>query len=250
MKIRAIKTKAIILGDDIFSILNNAIPKLTDNCVVAVTSKIISICEGNIVKIGTRDKQELMAEQAELFLPPQYSAYGFTLTMKHSVLIPSAGIDESNGNGYYVLWPRNPQNTANKIREHLVKKHNVKNIGVIIVDSKTTALRLGVTGVAIVHSGFEALNNYIGKPDIFNRPFKVEKVNVSDGLAASAVLVMGEGNEQTPIVIIDDVPFVHFQQRNPTKEELDILKISIDEDLYSPLLKNVPWEKGGAFSVV
>ena len=246
MKITPVKTKAIVLGDDLFEILDQAIPKLSDCCVVAVTSKIVSICEGNLVKIGTRDKQELMAEQAELFLPPQYSTYGFTITMKHNVLIPSAGIDESNGNGYYVLWPRNPQNTANQIREYLVKKYNVKNIGVIIVDSKTTPLRWGVTGVAIVHSGFDALNDYIGKPDIFNRPFKVEKVNVSDGLAASAVLVMGEGNEQTPIAVIDDVSFIHFQHRNPSQEELNTLAISIDEDLYAPLLNHVPWEKGGA----
>ena len=186
-----------------------------------------------------------MAEQAEYFLPPKYSTYGFTITMKHNVLIPSAGIDESNGNGYYVLWPRDPQKTVNQIREYLVEKHGVKNIGVIIVDSKTTPLRWGVTGVAIVHSGFDALNDYIGKPDIFNRPFKVEKVNVADGLAASAVLVMGEGNEQTPLAIVEDVSFIHFQNRNPSQQELDTLAISIDEDLYAPLLKHVPWEKGG-----
>ncbi len=245
MKIIPIKTKAIILGDNLFDVIDQAIPNLPDNSVIAVTSKIVSICEGNLVEIGTRDKQELMAEQAEYFLPPKYSTYGFTITMKHNVLIPSAGIDESNGNDYYVLWPRDPQKTVNQIREYLVEKHGVKNIGVIIVDSKTTPLRWGVTGVAIVHSGFDALNDYIGKPDIFNRPFKVEKVNVADGLAASAVLVMGEGNERTPLVVIDDIPFVHFQNRNPTENELNILAISLEEDLYAPLLKQVPWEKGG-----
>lgn len=245
MKITPIKTKAIVQGDKLFEVIDESIPTLSDNCVVAVTSKIVSICEGNLVEIGTRDKQELMAEQAEYFLPPKYSTYGFTITMKHNVLIPSAGIDESNGNGYYVLWPRDPQHTANQIREYLEKKHSVKNIGVIIVDSKTTPLRWGVTGVAIVHSGFDALNDYIGKPDIFNRPFKVEKVNVADGLAASTVLVMGEGNEQTPLAIVEDVSFIHFQNRNPSQQELDTLAISIDEDLYAPLLKHVPWEKGG-----
>ncbi len=245
MKITPIKTKAIVRGDNLFDVIDESIPTLSNNCVVAVTSKIVSICEGNLVEIGTREKQELMAEQAEYFLPPKYSTYGFTITMKHNVLIPSAGIDESNGNGYYVLWPRDPQKTVNQIREYLVEKHGVKNIGVIIVDSKTTPLRWGVTGVAIVHSGFDALNDYIGKPDIFNRPFKVEKVNVADGLAASAVLVMGEGNEQTPLAIVEDVSFIHFQNRNPSQQELDTLAISIDEDLYAPLLKHVPWEKGG-----
>jgi F420-0:gamma-glutamyl ligase len=37
------------------------------------------------------------------------------------------------------------------------------------------------------------------------------KVNVADALAAAAVLVMGEGSEQTPLVVIGDVPFVTFQ---------------------------------------
>ena len=106
MKIISIKTKAIILGDNLFDVIDQAIPNLPDNSVIAVTSKIVSVCEGNLVEIGTRDKQELMAEQAEYFLPPKYSTYGFTITMKHNVLIPSAGIDESNGNGYYVLWPQ------------------------------------------------------------------------------------------------------------------------------------------------
>ena len=55
---------------------------------------------------------------------------------------------------------------------------------------------------------------------------------------------MGEGNEQTPIAVISDVPFVEFQDRNPTKEEIEELKINIDDDLYAPLLKSVNWRKG------
>lgn len=160
-------------------------------------------------------------------------------------MIPSAGIDESNGNGYYILWPKNPQNTANLIREYLVKKFKLNNLGVIIVDSKTTPLRWGVTGVAVSHSGFSALNNYIGTDDIFGKKFRVEKVNVADGLAASAVLVMGEGNEQTPIAIIEETPFVNFKNKNPSVEELKELAITIEDDLYGQILKSVKWKKGG-----
>lgn len=64
-----------------------------------------------------------------------------------------------------------------------------------------------------------------------------------DGLAASAVVVMGEGNEKMPIALIEDVPFVSFQSRNPTTEELELLNITIDEDMYAPILKNVRWKK-------
>jgi dihydrofolate synthase / folylpolyglutamate synthase len=245
MKITSIKTKAIVAGDKIMDIINDAVPNLDDGTVVIVTSKIVSICEGSLVRVGERAKVDLIKEQSEYYLPPEYSSLGFTLTMRRNVLIPSAGIDESNSNGNYVLWPRNPQKSANYIRKHLVAKHGKKKIGVIIVDSKTTPLRWGVTGVAIAHSGFEALNSYIGKPDIFGRPFRVSVANVADGLATSAVLVMGEGNEQTPIATIKDISFVNFQKRDPTTEELDRLAISIDDDIYSPILKGVPWEKGG-----
>ena len=245
MKITPIKTKAVILGDKLKDVLDQSVANLTDHSVVVITSKIVSICEGNLVPIGSRDKHELMIEESEYYLPPEYSTYGFTLTIKHNSLCPSAGIDESNGNGYYVLWPKNPQKSANEVRKYLSNKYQLRNLGVVIVDSKTTPLRWGVTGISLVYSGFRPLNDYVGKFDIFGRPFRVEKVNVPDGLAASAVLAMGEGDEQTPIAIIEDIPFVQFQRQNPTKSELSMLRISIKEDLYAPILQTAPWQKGG-----
>ena len=55
---------------------------------------------------------------------------------------------------------------------------------------------------------------------------------------------MGEGNEQTPLATIEDVPFVKFQSRNPTKNELNELNILFEDDLYAPLLKSINWKKG------
>ena len=98
--------------------------------------------------------------------------------------------------------------------------------------------------MAIVYSGFSALKNYIGKPDIFGRKFEMQKANIADALAASAVLLMGEGSEQTPLAIIEDVPFVKFQEKDPSKKELRDLRINMDDDLYGPLLKSVKWKRG------
>jgi len=128
--------------------------------------------------------------------------------------MPSAGIDESNSNGFYILHPKDLQETANKIRIYLCKRFKLKNVGVLITDSKTTPLRWGTTGVALAHSGFLALNDYIDTPDIFGRKLKVTKVNISDGLAAAAVLVIGEGREQTPLAIISETASVKFQVSN------------------------------------
>ena len=98
----------------------------------------------------------------------------------------------------------------------------------------------------LAHSGFSALNSYIGKPDIFGKPLKMTSASISDALGTAAVLVMGEGAEQTPLAVVEDIPFVKFLQRNPTKKELLKLKMPLEDDLYAPLLNAVKWRKGGS----
>lgn len=245
MKVTGVKTHKITSKDkDIRRILDKYIINLKENSVVAVTSKIVSITEGRFVKIKSSDKDQLVKQEAELYLPRSMSKYDFYISVKHNMLIASAGIDESNGNGFFILWPKDPQKSANWIRLWLKSRFNLKNIGVIITDSKLSPLRWGVTGYAVSHSGFEALNSYIGKPDVFGRKLKAEKLSVSDSLATAAVAVMGEGGEQTPIAIIEDVPFVKFQKRNPTEKELTDLHIDIEDDIFAPLLRKVKWRKG------
>lgn len=245
MNIKAIKTDKITPTDkNIFTILDKYLKVFEEGQILAITSKIISISQGRVVKIDETTKDELVFQEADYYLPKEENKYGVYLTIKNNIIIATAGIDESNGGGYYVLWPEDAQETANKIREYLTKKFNIKKAGVIITDSKTTPLRWGTTGAALVHSGFNALKDYIGTPDIFGKDFRMTKANISDALATASVLVMGEGNEQTPMSIIDDVSFVEFQDRNPTPEELSQITISIDDDLYAPLLKNVEWKKG------
>lgn len=244
MKVIAIKTHKITQDDkDVFAILDKYLPTISERSVVVVTSKILSIIEGRIAKIGEVSKDELVAKEAELYLPASESKYHFSLTIKNSLLIPSAGIDESNGNGYYVLWPKDPQKWANALRSHLVSRTHLNKLGVIITDSKTTPLRWGVTGTTIAYSGFSPLNDQVGIPDVFGRLMQATKVNVMDGLAAAAVVVMGESSEQTPLAVIEDIPFVQFVDHNPTDEELNALKIAIADDLYAPLLQSVEWKK-------
>ena len=247
MKIISIKTKKIQPGDDLLKILDQYLPSLQEKSVVAITSKIIAITEGRVKKSknNTQTKDEWIIKEAEYYLPRESNKYQIMLTIKNNILIPTSGIDESNSNGNYVFWPKDPQKSANLIRTYLKKRFALKNIGVIITDSKTTPLRWGVTGVAISHSGFDGLNDLIGKSDIFGKELRVTKVNVMDALAASAVLVMGESDEQTPIAVIEDLPFVQFVDRNPTQKELDDLKIALEDDLYGIILTSAPWIKGG-----
>lgn len=245
MKVVPYKTEKVVLGGrSLLEILDDCLPPLEEGSIVVVTSKIVSICEGSVVPKGSIDKEELVLQQADLVLPAQFSKYGHHFTVIDNTLISMAGIDESNGEGYYILWPKDTQATANVIREHLVQKHGLRNVGVIITDSTCQPLRRGTVGIAMAHSGFAAVRNYIGKPDLFGRPFDVTHSNIANGLAAGAVVTMGEGAEQTPLAVISEVPFVDFESRNPTSEEITEAYIPLEDDLFEPFLTAVDWQKG------
>jgi putative folate metabolism gamma-glutamate ligase len=244
MNIRTIKTHKIRKGDSIFRILDSYIKSLEEGSIVAVTSKIVSICEGRIMPYRSTDKDDLVKKEADYYLPKSSSKYNLFLTIKNNLMAVSAGIDESNSDGNYILWPVDPQKSANDIRSYLSKKFGRKKLGVVITDSITSPLKFGVTGVGIAHSGFLALNDIVGKADVFGRKLKMTKVSIIDGLAASAVLAMGEGGEQTPLAVITDVPFVKFQNRNPSKSELSALRIKLTDDVYAPVLEKADWKKG------
>ncbi len=217
---------------------------MEDNSILVVTSKIISICEGHTIPIGSIDKDSLVIGEADQYLPKETNSLGLLITIKNNILAVNAGVDESNSDGNYVLWPKNIQESANKIKKHIQEKFGLMNVGVIITDSKTTPLRYGVTGIGIGYSGFAAINNIIGTPDIFGRPLKVTEVNVMDGIAAAAAVVMGEGSEQTPLSLVTDIPFVQFQDHDPTEEELNLLDIDPATDIYGLIMQSAPWQKG------
>ena len=75
--------------------------------------------------------------------------------------------------------------------------------------------------------------SYEGKPDLYGKPFRVTQVNLLDALATAAVLVMGEGAEQTPLAVIHQAPHIDFLTRTPTPEEEASVVISPEEDLFS-----------------
>ena len=245
LQIHPIQTHKITTADEsLTALLDQYVHDFAAGSILVLTSKIISIIQKRVVAAATADRQRLIEAEAEQYLPPRYSRYRVTLTIKSGLLIPNAGVDESNAGENLVLWPADPQAVANTIRAYLCNRFGVADAGVLITDSRPLPLRWGVTGVGMAHSGFRAINDLIGKPDIFGRPLTMTKVNVMDGLAAAAVLVMGEGAEQTPLAVVRDAPFVHFQPRDPTTAEVDELRIVLEDDLYAPLLTAVPWVVG------
>jgi len=247
MLVKPIKTRRVLPETlNIYQLLDESLTGLSEDCVIALSSKVVAVCENRVVPIGSVDKEDLIRREADYYLPIEVGKYGYHFTITHNTMISAAGIDESNAGGNYILWPANPQETANNVRAYLANKFSLKRVGVIIIDSSCMMLRYGTLGIVIGHSGFRAINDYRGTPDLFGRPFLISQASVGGGLAAAANLVMGEGTEQTPIVLLEDLPFVHFQDRDPNLEELKGFYLGTkDEDLFAPFLNRVEWLKGG-----
>lgn len=247
MIVTSYRTRKILPGENFFNVLDSSLPTLKEKDVVVITSKIVSICQRRVVKNdGAVDKGKLIRKEAEMYIEdPSISRFHVTLTIKEGILIANSGIDESNANGFFVLWPKDVFKVAQEMWQHLKKKHRLKQLGVLITDSRLIPLRWGTLGIGLAWCGFEPLKDYIGKPDIFGRHLRVTKQNIIDGLAAAACSVMGEGNEQTPLVVIGDVTFVQFQNRPPTKKEVYAMRIDLTNDMYAPLIDSAKWKHGG-----
>lgn len=248
MKIDAIKTRLVHAGEcSIEGLITESILSLGESSVVVVSSKVVALCQNRIVDKTSTTKSDLIKQEADFYTPDDFNRYDFNFTILNNTFIPSAGIDESNADGYFVLWPEDPQKVANDLRVFICQHFNVENVGVIITDSTCMPpMRTGTIGVMLAHSGFTAVKKLVGTKDLFNREFEVTTSAVGGGLAAAANVVMGEGTEQTPLAIITDIPFVAFQQVNPTKEELESVYISPEIDIYAPFIQSAPWQKGGS----
>ena len=243
MQITAIKTRIVKASScSLTELLQESLPNIQEGSVIAITSKVVSLCEGNVVSLESGVKDDIIESEADYFLPKSGSKYDIYLTIKDNLLVPSSGVDESNTNSNYVMWPKDPQESVNMCWRFIKDIFHLHDLGVIITDSTSSPLRWGVTGKCITYCGFKGINDKIGESDLFGRKLRMTRINVTDALAAAAVLCMGESNEQTPIAIINDLPFVEFLQNPPTVEEIEDMHIDIEDDLYGQLLKAVNWQ--------
>lgn len=235
MKIIPIKTRIFRENEDLLRFIFKYVKKLAENSILVVTSKIVALGEGRTVVIDntiSRDKfrEKIIKAESEFMLRTKYA----WLTIKDGMVMASAGIDESNANGKIVLLPKNSFRTANQIRRELRKKFKIKNLGVLITDSRLFPLRAGIVGVALGYAGFKGIRDYRGTPDIFGRTLKISRTDVADSLATAAVLSMGEGRERQPLSLITDAPIV-FTTRVNQKE----LLIDPRADIYRPFFEKI-----------
>ena len=248
MVIRPVKTRILNPPkDDLLQALSASIKNIKEKSVIAITSKVVSIWQGRCLSTDKfKSKEEIIINQADWYLPRSFVPGARCMhCFKNNIFIPSAGIDESNGKGHYILWPKKPKEVVKTLCRWFRKKYKIKNLGIIITDSHTVPMRRGVMGISLAHFGFDPLIDYRGKADLFGKLFKMSQANVADGLASSAVLAMGEGAESTPVCIIEDIPSVQFKSKIiKSKKSFSSFEIKAKEDIYYPFFSSVAWKKG------
>lgn len=224
--------------DDIYTLFDESVVEVREKDVLAISSKIMAIHQGRCVSVSEADKEELVKQEAEkmFFYYNEACRRNFRLTLKGNTLVSSAGIDESNGNGYYILWPENIVEFCKEIRAYFVKRFALRNLAIICVDSHSIPLRYGAVGISIGYYGMYPLKKYVGTKDLFERSFVCETSNKVDMLAGAGTLVMGEGKEQCPLAIIRGGGDIEFVDKDTSKEFF----VPLEEDIHKPLFEIFP----------
>src|SRR5690606_24648307 len=109
-----------------------------------------------------------------------------------------------------------PDRSCRELRARLAEQTGV-DVAVLIIDSFGRAWRHGTVGTAIGASGFPALLDLRGSPDLFGRPLQITEVGLADELAAAASLMMGQAGEGCPVVLARGVP---YERRESAAQEL------------------------------
>jgi coenzyme F420-0:L-glutamate ligase / coenzyme F420-1:gamma-L-glutamate ligase len=187
-----------------------------DGDILVLAETAVSTSEGNIIRLSDitpsaharrlAEKHQMDPATAEVVLRESDSIVGgipgFLLCMKGGTLLPNAGVDASNAPpGCVTPLPVDPDKSARTIKESVERVTGAK-IGVIIADSRTHAMRLGCSGVAIGCAGIPSVIDDRGRSDLFGRKLEVTKRAVADNIASAAELVMGEADECMPAAVI------------------------------------------------
>jgi coenzyme F420-0:L-glutamate ligase/coenzyme F420-1:gamma-L-glutamate ligase len=212
-------------GDDLANLIAEGLTRAgmqpRANDVVAVAQKIVSKAEGRSVELATvKPSARAMALAEDVKKDPRLVELILSesvrvvrsrpnvLIVEHRLgfVMANAGIDQSNvgptdGVERALLLPIDPDGSAEILRTQLSSRFGVP-LAVIVNDSFGRAWRRGTAGVAVGAAGLPALLDLRGNPDLFGRTLQVSITGFADEIAAAASLVMGQGDEAQPVVLV------------------------------------------------
>jgi coenzyme F420-0:L-glutamate ligase/coenzyme F420-1:gamma-L-glutamate ligase len=216
----------LVVAHKIFSKIENRIVKI-ENVQPSERAKIFSKKTGKspkFVEIILRETKRIIKANKEIFLVED----------NRGLICINAGIDKSNIEGVnnYILLPENPDKSAEKLRFQ-IKEITGRTIGVIICDTYSRPFRRGQVNFAIGFSGLNAFRDYRGKKDLFEHTLRVKNVAIIDEISAASELLMGQGKEGTPVVLLRGLKQI---LENTKKANISDILISGKEDLFRNIL--------------
>jgi F420-0:gamma-glutamyl ligase len=247
-QVTGIPTGIIRQGDDIAACLIRSVQEslagnFENDDILVIAETALATAEGQVIALSEVTPGDLARETglkygmdprvAQVVLDESDTVVGgipgFLLSMKNGTLLPNAGIDASNAPpGCVVLLPRDPDKSAESLRKEIKASCN-REIAVIIADSRTHAMRVGCSGVAIGCSGIPSVIDDRGRTDLFGRTLEVTKQALADNLASAAEIVMGEADECTPAALIRGLGI-------PVSEQSGVETIEAEECLFMGLI--------------
>jgi len=213
-------------GDNIGKIIIGCMKKegfqLSDGDIIVIAHKIVSKAEGRLIHLSqvqpsdeARNLSDITGKDArlvELILQESKEIVKVQrglIIARHRLgfVCANAAIDQSNaGKDSVVLLPENPDQSAKEICE-LIKSEVGKEVAVIINDSHGRPFRQGAIGIAVGIWGMKPLLSYIGKKDRYGYKMRSSVEAIADEMASAATLLMGQGDESRPVVIIKGISY-------------------------------------------
>jgi coenzyme F420-0:L-glutamate ligase len=223
MQIIPVRTRLFRQDESVADFVREHVTDLRPDDILVITSKIVALSQGRVLESGFDKRATIRAEADEV----RESPWCF-LTRRGSDWCANAGVDESNADGKLILLPKDPAGAARALRVSLERIYGFAPT-LILTDTRIVPLRQGTMGMALAWAGIKPIKDYVGSPDLYGRHLKMTKANIVHALATAAVLVMGEGAESVPIVIIRDADV----ERDPDASgEVSDLAILPREDVY------------------
>ena len=208
MELIPLKTPLIKPKDDLLEIFEIALKKARkipcDDDIWVISSKVVALMQNRVVTLSNQlTEADISKKEADIWL----GGKPYPFAVKDGILTPRAGIDASNIEaGKRILWPKNSWKVAEILRKAVMQRWKLKNFGVEIIDSTCHPLRWGVIGIALGWSGFEGVEDFRNRKDLFGNNLKVTRKAVADQLASAASLITGEAAESTPFVLVRNAP--------------------------------------------
>jgi coenzyme F420-0:L-glutamate ligase / coenzyme F420-1:gamma-L-glutamate ligase len=216
-------------GDDLASIVVDAVGALEPGDVVVVSSKVVSKAEGRQVVAEDRE-QAITDETVRVVAVREQAGGGLTRIVENRLGIvgAAAGVDASNVEpGTVLLLPIDPDASAARLRTALIAANGF-SVGVIVTDTLGRPWRRGQTDIAIGAAGVAVVDDLRGVPDSAGRPMGVTVVATADEIAAMADLVKGKA-ERRPVAVVRGLARYVLDEDGPGARS--IVRVG-DEDMF------------------